>query len=333
MKIGDPFNPYRMFTGIFIPTGIVRLTTIGPGTKLCYGCLLRFGGKNGACFPSVKRLTAELGVSERQTQSYLAELQREQLIRKNPRPGTSDLIEFLWHEALAKSKGVKDASLPGAKNIPAEVKDNSSSECKNLHPKRVNEHHHQESDDEESHVLPSVSGGSGKKPSLEGVSTSLEPTAGGLGARPHTCESYGSPEEELIALSFSKGQALKAMTLRRIREDLEVRGVTLASFVDLVRPHFQNNIRNPTGFLISRARNPRTLMEAAVAPKPPAEPVDRCERCREPKGRGLITEGMTIVPCPVCSTPEFREEFAAEEAEREARRAGRKNQKADEGGA
>ena len=325
MRIGDPFNPFRMFTGIFIPTGIVRLTTISPGAKLCYGRLMRFAGKRGVCFPSVKTLAVEIAVTERQTQNYLAELQRERLIRKSVRPGTSDLIEFLWHVALASSEGVKDVSPPRVKNNFTEVIDNSPRECKNLHPKRVNQHHHQDDDDEESHVHPEVLGRLGEKPFIEGVSVHLEVSGGGLDNGSSASEPFDSPEAELIALALSKGQTLTATSLRSIREALELRGVALKRFVESVRPHFQNNITNPSGFLISRARNVRALMEPAESPKPPPKLEDRCAHCWGPKGQGLITDGSAIIPCPVCSTPEFREDFAAKEAKRETRRAELKN--------
>src|SRR5882672_9372719 len=75
-----------------------------------------------------------------------------------------------------------------------------------------------------------------------------------------------SPEAELIALAHSKGQLLKEHTLRLIRETLELRGVTLDEFVADVRPHFRNNILNPSGFLIDRARRFHQLSRPAAAP-------------------------------------------------------------------
>jgi hypothetical protein len=62
-----------------------------------------------------------------------------------------------------------------------------------------------------------------------------------------------SPEAELISLARGKGQLLTAHTLTHIRALLELRGVSLEAFVTDVRPHFRNNILNPSGFLINRA--------------------------------------------------------------------------------
>ena len=82
MQTGQPFNPFRLFTGIFIPDGLVRADGISPGAKLTYGRLVRYAGQDGACYPAVPTLAAEIGVSVRQTQYYLAELEREKLIRR-----------------------------------------------------------------------------------------------------------------------------------------------------------------------------------------------------------------------------------------------------------
>jgi hypothetical protein len=72
-----------------------------------------------------------------------------------------------------------------------------------------------------------------------------------------------SPEADLLALARSKGQPLTEHTLRLIRETLELRGVSLEAFVADVRPHFRNNILNPSGFLINRARRFHELARPA----------------------------------------------------------------------
>jgi hypothetical protein len=78
------------------------------------------------------------------------------------------------------------------------------------------------------------------------------------------------PETELISLANAKGQTLTADTLRSIKEALELQGVTLEEFVACIRPHFQRGILNPSGFLISRARNFYSLSSPAVPPPQPA---------------------------------------------------------------
>ena len=102
-----------------------------------------------------------------------------------------------------------------------------------------------------------------------------------------------SPEAELIALARSKGQALTANTLRTISDTLELRGVSLADFVANVRPHFRNNILNPSGFLIHCARDFKQLSHPATI----AVLLPELERAFR-KGRGVAAqEGRTGAPC------------------------------------
>ena len=115
MQTGQPFNPFGMFHGVFIPEGLVRAKGISPGAKLAYGRLVRYAGENGKCYPSVDSLAAEIGVGERQAQKYLANLERAKLIRRIRRFSgggqTSNAFEFLWHPVF--EEGVNDDSRRG----------------------------------------------------------------------------------------------------------------------------------------------------------------------------------------------------------------------------
>src|ERR1022692_3304478 len=82
LEVGQPFNPFGLFTGIFIPNALVRSTIISPGAKLVYGRLARYAGQDGRCYPAVETLASEVGLGERQVKRYLAELEREHLIRR-----------------------------------------------------------------------------------------------------------------------------------------------------------------------------------------------------------------------------------------------------------
>ena len=128
---GDPFNPYRLFTGLFIPEGLARCSLISAGAKLAWGRLARYAGSDGRCYPTVKTLGAEIGVGERQAQKYLAELEQAKLIRRvsrfTRRAQTSNAFEFLWHELL--ERGVNDRSGEGVNdNSPGGVNDRSPKE-------------------------------------------------------------------------------------------------------------------------------------------------------------------------------------------------------------
>ena len=115
MQAGQPFNPFGMFNGVFITEGLVRAKGISPSAKLAYGRLVRYGGQNGKCYPSIDSLAAEIGVGERQAQKYLANLERAKLIRRISRfsgaSQTSNAFEFLWHSLF--EEGVNDNSPRG----------------------------------------------------------------------------------------------------------------------------------------------------------------------------------------------------------------------------
>jgi len=85
LMVGQPFNPYRLFTGIFIPEALVRSKLVSPGAKMAYGRLARYAGKDGRCFPAVSNLALEIGIGARQAQKYLAELEKAKLIRRRIR--------------------------------------------------------------------------------------------------------------------------------------------------------------------------------------------------------------------------------------------------------
>jgi hypothetical protein len=108
--------------------------------------------------------------------------------------------------------------------------------------------------------------------------------------------------------------------LRYISETLEVRGISLQEFVVDVRPHFRNDIVNPSGFLINRARNFHILGRPAVASATSQRAQVIADRsCAVCKGQQYLLEAQRILPCPACSTPEFRRAFEIKEAERNQR--------------
>jgi hypothetical protein len=123
LRPGEAFNPYRMFTGLFIPEALAQSDLISAGAKLAWGRLARYAGEGGQCHPSVKTLGTEIGIGERQTQKYLRELERKKLIRRvrrfSGRAQTSNTFEFLWHGVFEKGvndrsgEGVNDDSLRG----------------------------------------------------------------------------------------------------------------------------------------------------------------------------------------------------------------------------
>ncbi|MGA2742497.1 MAG: helix-turn-helix domain-containing protein [Bryobacteraceae bacterium] len=144
LQVGQAFNPFGLFTGIFIPDALVRSMTISAGAKLTYGRLARYAGQDGNCYPAVPTLAAEIGMSTRQTQNYLAELERHKLIRRlcrfAGRAQTSNAFQFLWHVLL--EEGVKKAA-------PEGVQDSAPEGVQDLAPKesQIEESYREETDD------------------------------------------------------------------------------------------------------------------------------------------------------------------------------------------
>ncbi len=143
LKVGQPFNPFGMFNGIFIPEALVRYKGISAGAKLAFGRLARYAGQDGRCYPAVATLGYEIGVGDRQARNYLTELETAKLIRRvnrfESRGQTSNAIEFLWHQLF--EQGVNDPSGEG-------VKDTSPRGRKHRSPKesQVEESHGEETD-------------------------------------------------------------------------------------------------------------------------------------------------------------------------------------------
>ena len=133
LQPGDSFNPWDRFVGIFVPSGIASCEELSQGEKLAYGALLRFAGRNGVCFPSMRALGRRLGVTARQARAYMASLEAKELIRRtkrfNGRTQKSNGFEFLWNELLIAS--MKKKSSAGPLKTPSGLPRNDSSAKEN----------------------------------------------------------------------------------------------------------------------------------------------------------------------------------------------------------
>jgi hypothetical protein len=87
LEVGQPFNPFGLFTGIFVPDALVRSTAISAGAKLTYGRLARYAGQDGNCYPAVPTLASEIGMSvANHPQSPPANVEGIWLRRRQPDP-------------------------------------------------------------------------------------------------------------------------------------------------------------------------------------------------------------------------------------------------------
>src|SRR4051794_4033519 len=120
MVVGTPFNPYKVFQGVFAPYWVLEHRGISAGAKLCYVRLLGFAGKDARCYPSLETLGASLGVSDRQARDYVKELERNGLITVDRRGlRKTNVYLFLWTADL-------DQMLGSVASCPADPKDSDS---------------------------------------------------------------------------------------------------------------------------------------------------------------------------------------------------------------
>ena len=88
--------------------------------------------------------------------------------------------------------------------------------------------------------------------------------------------------------------------------DLCSRRRTWDDSLDALLPHVVNTWKNPDGFLTWLARS--GFEGPGDPPKPKPKP--KCSTCGSARGQGAVESNGTWVPCPDCSTPEWREKFA-----------------------
>ncbi|MDA1316170.1 MAG: helix-turn-helix domain-containing protein [Acidobacteria bacterium] len=128
-KPGEVFNPYRLFEGVWVPTGVLPLKEICPAAKLLYGQLGRYAGKDGQCFPSQATLAKDLGISDRQVRNLLGDLEREGFIRTVQQGlRRNNRYVFLWHPALESClRSLERNSAAGPKRKNTSGQDRKSS--------------------------------------------------------------------------------------------------------------------------------------------------------------------------------------------------------------
>jgi len=151
LRVGQHFNPYRLFHGSFVPEPIEKLKTehLSQGAKLAYGRLMRYAGKDGACFPSESALGTTLGVSEKQARNYISDLTAKGFITKLQRGlKQTNRYTFILHPCLAKWLEEK-----GEKGRVRDRKNGGGQERKALAHK---ENQGKENQAEESHIDSSI---------------------------------------------------------------------------------------------------------------------------------------------------------------------------------
>lgn len=116
MKTGEIFNPFKVFTGIFIPNVMVKSNLILSSSKLIYGRLCQYAGEKGFAFPKIETLAEEVALSKSQVIRCLEELETNKFI-KIIKPIGNDKYNhktnnyvFLWHSIFETPKCHIDTS-------------------------------------------------------------------------------------------------------------------------------------------------------------------------------------------------------------------------------
>jgi hypothetical protein len=297
LQEGQPFNPYGLFTGIFIPEALVRYPEISAGAKIAYGRLVRYAGQDGDCHPSVKTLAREIGVRERQTQRYLAELESNGFIRSFARfrgPSVRDAngYVFLWHPTFVGS--IRNAATPVSSLTPPRVPLMTPRVASLVTPK---ESHREESQKKESQsssspIVLKEEQPPPPTPSSERMSgpTNVLPKIDDDLDRPNQ-----SPRDQLIAtIQKSTGHPPDQRLVRDILEGLELRGVPLQDYLEDIRPRLGRLRHRPgPGFFhrqMTAWRDSRPARRSASVENPMGS---RCLSC---SGSGKRANGYCDCP-------------------------------------
>ena len=292
---GQPFNPYRLFHGIFIPEALVRCVVVSPGAKIAYGRLVRYAGEDGACHPRQETLAREIGVSDRQVRSYLQELTGHQflkVIRKGLRAPNEYV--FLWH-AVFDGADRKETSGQDRKYSSGQERKETSAP--------ISRESRQESPVKES---PPSSSSCGLKtppptpssaPETKADTRSLKGADDDDATGPEPKTEYKSEQDELIAvMKKAMGQAPDAKLISDMLDRLKLREMPLRAFIDDVRPRVQRlRKRAGPGFFYSMASEPKRSTPATTEDERAKIP----KRCGQCSGTGKTPKGLYCAECPM----------------------------------
>ncbi len=131
LRVGQPFVPYNLFIGAFLPEAVAASKVLNGTEKVCWAKLNYFAGKKGYCYPSLKTLAQSIGVSVRQISRVVKGLEDKGFIaRKAPDPLQKGAYQttcyyFLWHESYNNGALKTQEQLPDPR-LEAKVETNRS---------------------------------------------------------------------------------------------------------------------------------------------------------------------------------------------------------------
>jgi hypothetical protein len=339
IRVGQVFNPYKLFTGIFIPEALLRYRGLSSGAKLVYGRLSRYAGENGECYPSIPALAVEIGLSSTQTRTYVHELRDQRFITIESRAGTSGMFSFLWHEAFFGVKGDPRKIPPLRKTGPpptritgppplrktgdednhhqdSQVKENrEAADTRQQVSKTARLHTHPEADRKDSHLK------------IDDENTNLTLTI---------CPVRDDPRQEFKALTSARHPEMDAeYVLDFLSKDLSANNLSLREFLAFDAKHTTNprTIKNPAGYyrdlskklnaqvetaaLDERLRLIQRVNEFCAIPNPIRPTGPKCPVCCGIEGEGVVlsSDRKSFEPCS-CATQEFAARFREKESAR-----------------
>jgi len=272
-QLGQPFNPFHLFHGVFVPDALVRYRRLSPTSKFLWARLARYAGRDGRAYPSVPTLARELGLSARQVQRGLALLESEHFIRRDLQKTmkgdfTSTHYVFLWHAILA------DATIPRADKVAqpsphtgvvTHVSPRGEQNVTTIMKRRREE----------------------KISSSPSAPMPLSPTPFPNATKPNDDEVMLEKAELIDLIHQSTGQIPDRRLVRDITEGLEVRRISLREYLDDIRPRLGRLKQRPRpGFFRHHMSAWRETLPAQPPPRP--APASRCPRCR---GIGKTPQG------------------------------------------
>ena len=293
LQLGQPFNPGGLFSYIVVPDVLVRYRGIGPTAKLVWGRLARYVGKEGYAYPSVRTLADDLGLSERQIQRALAELERHgfirRILRKTPKGDfTSTIYEVLLHPILLDA--LRTRNTPGQ-----QPRKNQNGDPGRANTTGTNGVVTDMSPGGERYVTTMI------KRRLQEKTSSSPPAPIPPSPTPPPSATKSDDDKpraekaELIELvREATGEPADRRLIHDITDGLELRGVPLRNYLDDIRPRLGRLKNRPrAGFFLNHAREWRDSRPAQL-PQEPGTGHARCSHCRG-TGRtqtGYCTCGM-----------------------------------------
>jgi hypothetical protein len=296
-KPGEPFNPYGLFNGIFIPEAICKYRGLSLGAKMIYGRFCRYAGRDGAVYPALPTLASELGIGKTQARAYVQELERKCFIavdRENRHygpngAGGSNRYIFLWHVAFDGEEGKLRKTPPVRKTGGVPLR---KTEPVPLRKTGAEENHHQESQEKESQLRKNLRNAPTTFASGEAQSPNPpKPLSVDEDEKLPEPPVYRSGWEELRA-KFQVANGGAEMGFQDecwLKEEMERRGITPKALAKLVDENPLTGFHSPMAglkWLVKKFRTKtRSSLELGNEAKralgilsPPAES-PRCEPC------------------------------------------------------